>query len=344
MKKRQATAVLITDTHLKPNNIELNKSVYQQACEIAQRYDVEYLFHAGDIFESRKSQTQELLCAFRDILVNVCLNYELKLVAIPGNHDKYNYSSLDSYLDPFMYWPNFLLYREPGFLTIGNTRYHFVPFILEGTLYNDLLFKAIDNISSDHKNVLITHIAVDGAVNNDGSQVSNGISKDDLNQFDRVLVGHYHNKHDLSSKIHYFGSTMPHNFGEDGDKGIVVLYNDGTFEYETCNFPQYLNVTINLEDTDESEVKHIMDKYNNSDDYVKFHFVGSRHKFAKVDTSSLKDNGFKIAYDEEIIPEEEARQQMVAFDASKIKAEFAEFCKLYDVEFDDLLKNLLKQL
>jgi DNA repair exonuclease SbcCD nuclease subunit len=211
--------IILTDTHIDENNIEVNKSVFRQTCEYCVERGVKRIIHTGDFFRSRKSQTLEnLKDGFMEIL-DLVGSYGLTLLAIPGNHDKVDYKSADSYLDIFQHHPNFVLFREHYQFEHNNFSFHFLPFF-DNDEYLPRL-RAIEVVESK-KNILFTHIGIYGAVMNNGMVVE-GIPVAEFAKFDKVMVGHYHDEQYFGSNICYFGASIQHNYGEKPSKGLTVL-------------------------------------------------------------------------------------------------------------------------
>ena len=95
---RKPLTLFSTDWHIDKDNIEEIKSLIIQKLELAKSLNINKVFGLGDFFESRKSQPLQNLKGFGEIL-QLFEKYGVELIAIPGNHDKLNYLSEDSYLD-----------------------------------------------------------------------------------------------------------------------------------------------------------------------------------------------------------------------------------------------------
>jgi DNA repair exonuclease SbcCD nuclease subunit len=61
--------------------------------------------------------------------------------------------------------------------------------------------------------------------------------------FDLVIIGHYHNAQQVDI-FNYIGSSFPHNFGEDNNKGICLLYDDLSLEIIDYHFKRYINYVV----------------------------------------------------------------------------------------------------
>jgi DNA repair exonuclease SbcCD nuclease subunit len=333
--KKQAIGVFITDTHLSTKTIEINKSVFRQADDLAQKLGVQ-LFHGGDAFNSRKSQTLDVLVAFNEILDSL----KSVLHIIPGNHDKISYRSVDSYLDPFMHHPKVRVYRMVGGIPIGDVTIHMLPYFLEEDKYGEMLKDMVESEvhGFNDKNVLLTHVAITGVKNNDASVVVNNVTQDLFEKFDLVLIGHYHDKSEVGRKMVYIGSTHQANFGENTKKGATILYNDLSFETGLFEFPKYVVEKINLDELTTAQIDGIHQHHAGSDDFVRFKFSGSEEKLKALDKTRFHE-------DIERAIDGAANGELVRYNVSSIKdVEFVEFCENNSLDRPAGEKHLLKHL
>ena len=97
MENKKALVVFSTDWHLQKENIQQITDLVKQQCELAEQLGVKTIIALGDILESRVAQREDVLTTFNEIL-DIVHTYNLKLVCIPGNHDKTVYSSRNSFL------------------------------------------------------------------------------------------------------------------------------------------------------------------------------------------------------------------------------------------------------
>jgi exonuclease SbcD len=343
---KKPLGVFVTDTHLSDKTIAVNKAVWRQADALATKLNVK-LFHAGDVFNSRKSQTLSVLTAFSEILDSLENVVEL----IPGNHDKVDYRSHDSYLDAFKHHPKLRVYRIYGGVPVdnGQTVIHMLPYFLEDDKYVDVLNDLLhDEVKSwSEKNVLLTHVAVNGVKNNDASVVDNNIKADMFKRFDKVLVGHYHNRSVVQKKVVYFGSAFQANFGEDVQKGAAVLYDDMSIEYEQFTFPKYIVEKIDVDKLTTEQIDEMHQEHADSDDFVRFKFTGSEEKLKALDTERFKKDGIDVAIvhaDIETAISDASNQELLQYNASSLKEEFSEFCKLNELDEKKGLKYLTEHL
>lgn len=326
-KKKQPIAVIGTDSHLKKDNEDLVISVFEQAQELMADLAVDTFCHAGDFFTTRNAQPEASLRTAKKIF-KMFSNYNY--FQIPGNHDKTELDSENSFLDVFDKYCS--LITGTHYVDLDGVRVHFIPYFKEDGNYKDYLKKAVKNIDKENFNVLITHIAVSGVKNNDGSEVENTLSSKLFAKFDNVLVGHYHNRSKIGKNIHYIGSMYAGNYAEDNEKGVTVLYNDGSFEYFQLDFPHYVKVVV--EAGNKEELKEARTKHAESEDHVRLVFKGEKQKLETINKVELQDLGFDVKYEDEtkIIKKKITDDELVVYNRSNLKDAFEKFCEEAEIE------------
>lgn len=342
-----AIAIILTDTHLSPATEEVNKSVYKQAREHAKKLGLNSVYHGGDIFDSRKAQPLSNLKAFENIL-DEFKEDGLELIAIPGNHDKNDYRSENSYLDPFKHHPAFALIST--FATVqlkSKVNLTLIPFFNESDTYAQYLEKANSYMNKGEKYFLLTHIAVNGVKNNDGSKVENSITMDMFSKYEQVLIGHYHNQSVVGKNINYIGSAYQHNFGEDTKKGFCVIEDDFSLSYIKAIFPEYKKVVVDLSSVTPTEAEKLINKHKSETDKVRFVFKGTYEQVNAIDKNSFKKEGIDVKLESaeiEIGVEQAENNEFVSFDKSGITDEFANFCETNNIENSEIGKKYLQQI
>ncbi len=172
---KKPIAILMADVHLRTYNIEQNISIYKQVFHLAKKIQVNRVFHLGDIFDARKSQPLQILNAFGNIS-RLFFDSDIILTVIPGNHDKVNYESEDSYLDVFRFHPNFELIKNwKAFCLSPHLQINLIPYFKEESIYSKYLDECIQEGKGgkEDKRILLTHIAVNGVKNNDRKKRNN---------------------------------------------------------------------------------------------------------------------------------------------------------------------------
>lgn len=340
---RKPLFVLITDMHIADYNRDEVKSVIIQAIDKAIELGLSHVVCAGDVFTERKNQTLAVLDVWGEIL-DYCTTKDIELVAIPGNHDKVDYTSEKSYLDSFKYHPNFWLIRDcDDWDLVEGVRLHFVPFFDEKNTYSQYLSKC--NLLKDGINYLITHVAVNGVRNNDGSEVEGACTVSSFNQFTKVFIGHYHDKQQVGNNIFYIGSIMQKTYGEDESKGMTVVYDDGDHEQVELKSRKFKTIEIDIDSVDTKLLNKLTVKYADHEDNIRFKFKGDREKLNALDRRKFEDVGidtdFKYAEVEVDVSYKEATN-FSGFDKKKIKKEWKEFSEQHELDHDTGINYLNK--
>ncbi len=307
-------------------NIDAQKAIFRQAILVAESLGLGEVWHAGDIFESRKSQPLTVLAAFIEIL-DLFEESGVVLEAIPGNHDKVDYDSELSYLDVYRWHPSFTLHRKEFTTQHDGVDIHWLPYFLESGSYIERLNSF--ELDKKKKNILITHIAVNGVRNNDGSVIENNLNRTAFKSFDSVLVGHYHDQ-SIIHNVHYIGSALQKNFGEDSNKGFTIIYNDGSHEFQKAEFTEYITIKIDVDNLKANELDQLLSEYADSTDNIRFKFQGEKSKLVAIDKSKFERAGIDVKFDSTEIQADLTTlniDEFVQFNKAEVVKEFKDFCK-----------------
>lgn len=332
---KKPIAVFITDTHLFEkrsredslidDNIELNISLYRQARKIVKDLGLNKLFHGGDIFHSRKSQTERLLNVWQDILNEFAYD-DIMLFAVDGNHDKTDQASSNSFLRPFQTHEYFVRVDTSHCINLSDgIDLHLISYFPDNEyelLYNDYV-KNTDDFAN--KNVLLTHKTFKGSLLNDGKKSDGGIDVNSVNAFDLVLVGHLHNKHSLG-KIQYIGASHQHNFGEDDRKGVTVLYDDLSIEQIQLEFPKYVSYSVDPQDITNEDIDLLKKEIEKTGNHIKIELNGRKEHVDTFDKQKLKNLGIKVETNIEIVEKEVLDKTIEPFNNESLKEQFVKFC------------------
>jgi len=306
-KKVEDLALMLTDTHLKESTVEINISIWRQAIAICLERGLKEIRHLGDALNSRKAQSILVLKTFNQILKEV---HEAGLTVnfIPGNHDKTDYQSEDSFLDPFMFHPGVNIWPKGTVDRMGDDLAVFqMPFFDEksgkyGEMIKYLLDIAVQEKKQGKKNVLLTHVGVDEAVMNGGTVIEEHLDGGIFDVFDVVYVGHFHDYQELrGGKIIYMGSSYQANFGEDESKGFQILKTDGSIEFIQADFPKYIKIAIDADKATKEELTEIKKECEGSTDNVRFEFTGTKESLKKIDHREYEALGIDVKTKEESV-------------------------------------------
>lgn len=317
--------IIFNDLHIKKDNREQVLSITSQLISKAKEIGVKNVIGLGDFFESRNEQPLYNLKTFEEIL-NLLQSNNLTLIAIPGNHDKVNYDSSESYLDAYAHHPALQLWNEPSFMEVGGVKFLLCPF------FSDRVWIEKMTPHLDSKNtVLLSHIAVEGSVNNDGSTVSSKITPSLLKGFKMVLLGHYHNEHQVGRNIFHLHSTHQNNHGESEHKGFTVINDDLSLTHIQTEFKRFITKNINVDTLTNAqiakEVKQAQEEQGGAQ--VRVNFLGSKGTVPQSLISEVKRAGMDVKVfhpDIETSIEEAESGNIVEFDSTSIVEEFGKFC------------------
>lgn len=328
-------ALFLTDTHLSENNIDNVKSVFRQAIEKAKEFGFNRIFHLGDIFHSRKGQIVVNLNAFNSIL-DECKSADVKLVVIPGNHDKQNYSSSESFLDTYQNHPAIELIKHcAGYPLNDEIFLGLIPFFEDDVFISQ--FKDMqEHGGKGIKNVLGTHIGCQGAVMNSGVAVESTITTNLFKDYDLVLIGHYHDPQELAEgKVKYIGASIQHNFGESSVKGATLLYDDLSIELIPFYFPKFTTYEVNVNDINLKDIADIKEEKTVSGDNIRIILKGKEGDVKSFNRADLQLAGIKVEIKENKIDKQELESRIEPFDAGSLSHEFEVFCKKNELNLEE---------
>jgi len=317
--KKKVNSIVFTDLHIKEGEEEKCIDIAKQIISLCKKHNCKYVKFAGDWFTSRRGQDLQSISASQRIF-SMFEESGIMVDAIAGNHDKVDLDDTNNYLSQIaLKHDSFIVHDSYNCIQNSNINYHFLPYFKESGEYPKELAKVK---LQKGVNILITHIAISGVKNNDGSEVDNNISANNFSKFDLVIVGHYHNRQ-IFDNIHYIGSPFPRNFGEDNDKGACLIYEDGSIDYVNLEFDRYETVKVDCSEINDSTLSKL--KKDNSN--VRIVVEDEKSKVQSIDTSVFEKLGFayKTKYTEDQREVEEISFEPMTSD--KIKEEFSVFAK-----------------
>lgn len=342
---KKAISVSSTDWHLKRSNIDNILDLIDQKIELARKLDVKELFCFGDVFDSRKAQEIDVLEAFTKTLDKV-LEAEMTLWVWAGNHDKTDYLSHYSFLEPF---------RDHPALKLNCSHFQLSEFNFVGVPYfDDPMWlseyeKALGCIPKGNlpKTFLLSHRAIEGSVNNDGSKVESTIKPSLFKDLFKVLLGHYHDMQQIGDNIFHIPSIQQNNFGENPLKGFTVLYEDGTHEIVKSNFKEYKTVTVNLDEVPQSDLLKMAEKLVSGGEYVRIVTIGEENETNSLNREKFTSLGVKLqtkVKGVEEVGDISKIEKVKVFNSENIKGFFKEFCEENGYDHDKGVKYINKKL
>ena len=317
---------ILTDTHLKNGNVVENIELFTNTLTWCIENGVSQVFHLGDIFDSRKAQTELMLTTFQNIL-DLYRQSGVVLVAIPGNHDKTDYGSVSSFLRPFIHHPGLSLIEDYyNFEVEEGIVLHFLPFFNDDE-YNKRLDLLPSQVDTSKKNILLTHIGVTGSVMNNGMTME-GIPLKPFKIFDKVYIGHYHDYQVLDKgRIVYIASGLQHNFGETTEKGLFIVNQDFEEARISLGTKQYESIEVDIDKLTLKHTEEIRKHKQDSGNEVRVILVGSEEKIKAFNKIDLKKAGVAIQLKPTKIIREEVEERVEPFTDKSLYQEWGTFAK-----------------
>ena len=344
---KKVVTICSTDWHLRKDNIEQIKSLITQKCELAKTYHIDTVFCLGDVFDSRPGQSVSTLSGLYEIL-DIFSSYSIRLVIIPGNHDKQDYSGVESFSSPFRDHKSLMYVDQAGGVPIKNFFFHLLPFFKEEEWKRRFseLCKYIRPFDKNKKHILLSHIAINGSVNNDGSKIDCGIAIGDFKEFDLVLLGHYHNQQQVGPNIFHIPCIKQNNFGEDSDKGFTLVYDDLSLELVKSEFKGYEKIVIDLDKISKKDLSNLTREYSNSEKFVRFEFIGDSELVRSINKEELISLGIDVKIKVKEIEQtiEYANEEVKKYNQNSIIEEFKKFCTEKEKDFEKGVTFLSKKL
>lgn len=261
--------LLITDTHLHSLNIDLVKNIFKECIDYCKKNNIDRIIHLGDFFETRASLTYEVIKGAIDIF-KILQESKLQVDILAGNHDR-PYTGKTSYLSLFKaIAPNINFIEDidaiqtsdfglniylPNWDKVYKEKFEEANFLSE-------IKDCISNVK-----ILFAHCQLED------------IPAELQAKVDLILMGHIHDREQLTDKAWYIGSAYQQNFAEDNYKGFTILNWDGKefkLELHKTNFQEFFVQKVDLNVFTEEEVKqYILDfKEKNPNKFLKIIFEG----------------------------------------------------------------------
>lgn len=334
---KKPIAIISNDWHIDESNLEEILGLTSQKIKLAYSLNVKSLILLGDIFRERKSQKEIVLNAFKKCL-DLALVNGLKIIAIPGNHDKTNYESYESFLDPFSSHPALRLITKAEVVELENVKCCFIPFFTDEIWLNEF------NQIKESYDILFSHIAVNGSVNNNKTKVESSITPSLFKKIKQVFLGHYHNINEPVPNIIHLPSLKQNNFGEDTYKGFTVLYDDCSFNIEQSEFKKYQTIRINGVELTKKREQEIIDLFESQDLFLRLIIEGESKVVKALNFDNLRRKGIKVVPMLTEITVSEGQVKNVDYsEQESILSAFRDFCLQSDIDFE-IGVNYIKSL
>lgn len=338
-------ALLINDVHVSKDNIPEFHKNWDEALSICQAENISDLIIGGDLWQSRSSQTLSTLLAIREALLKAD-KLGIDITIAEGNHCKVDQESIYGYSHIYDQYPGVTVIDDVKCYNYDKVNLYIMSYFPESGSFTERLQVVVSELLDKSKiNLLYIHEGINGAL---AVPSDHELPTKIFNDFDKVLVGHYHNRCVIKgTNIEYIGSSRQHNFGEDEEKGYTILYKDGTTKFikNQVNF-RYAVLEFSSKQINDKLLSDIQLMRKNPLYLIKTKINCSGNDALKIDKAKLLEAGVsKIDIITEDIVSDEVRSSSLnaKFDKTGIKKEYSSFCEEKEVTNVELgLKYLEK--
>jgi len=326
--KNNPIAVVISDIHFNLQNLELATEALCSSIETAQKLHVPLVI-AGDLHDTKALLRGEILNRFHEIFSK---DLGITIYFIVGNHDLLNEKQHEHSL-------NFLKQYGIHIITVPSMDHSYLFYMFP---YYTSSAKLLEDLSYIPKNsICIMHQGFLGAQMGEYIQDKSSLDPTNVNHL-TVISGHYH-KHQTLGTVTYIGSPYTITYAEanDGPKGYLVLYEDGSFERVILNLRKHIIIEESIKDFFLKEYPYV---YKRDLVWIKLH--GKRSELFSLDkkliSKKLEIDNYKLDF---IINQEQTINKNLAIGLhSEHLMDNIIDTKGNDVQYNRQLKELYREI
>lgn len=357
--------------------LEDQQAVLEQLIQYIENNPVDAVIVAGDVYDRSVPPTIAIELLNR-VVKRICGERNTPMILISGNHDGAERLGFGSEQ-----------MKRSGLHIISNFEDMLTPVVIEtkaaghvafyGMPYNDpeqvryiykepvsthdeahklLAEKITEQFQSEHRNILISHCFVDGAIESESERPlsiggSDRVSHEHFLNFDYVALGHLHQPQKKGEEyIRYSGSLMKYSFGEQNQKKgftLVEIGKDGFIgaEHIELTAPHEMRIV-------EGELEQILEWGKTdpkNEDYLlvrlmdKHAILNPMEKLRTVypNVLHLEKPGMLIGVEQEMAQAKLARSEIDMFKDFFAEAQDSELSNEQEQAISDIIKQLSQQ-
>ncbi|EIZ1336480.1 exonuclease SbcCD subunit D [Vibrio parahaemolyticus] len=357
--------------------LEDQQAVLEQLIQYIENNPVDAVIVAGDVYDRSVPPTIAIELLNR-VVKRICGELNTPMILISGNHDGAERLGFGSEQ-----------MKRSGLHIISNFEDMLTPVVIEtkaaghvafyGMPYNDpeqvryvykepvsthdeahklLAEKITEQFQSEHRNILISHCFVDGAIESESERPlsiggSDRVSHEHFLNFDYVALGHLHQPQKKGEEyIRYSGSLMKYSFGEQNQKKgftLVEIDKDGFIgaEHIELTAPHEMRIV-------EGELEQILEWGKTdpkNEDYLlvrlmdKHAILNPMEKLRTVypNVLHLEKPGMLIGVEQEMAQAKLARSEIDMFKDFFAEAQDSELSNEQEQAISDIIKQLSQQ-
>ncbi|MCI9688930.1 exonuclease SbcCD subunit D [Vibrio parahaemolyticus] len=357
--------------------LEDQQAVLEQLIQYIENNPVDAVIVAGDVYDRSVPPTIAIELLNR-VVKRICGELNTPMILISGNHDGAERLGFGSEQ-----------MKRSGLHIISNFEDMLTPVVIEskaaghvafyGMPYNDpeqvryvykepvsthdeahklLAEKITEQFQSEHRNILISHCFVDGAIESESERPlsiggSDRVSHEHFLNFDYVALGHLHQPQKKGEEyIRYSGSLMKYSFGEQNQKKgftLVEIGKDGFIGAEHIELTALHEMRII-----EGELEQILEWGKTdpkNEDYLlvrlmdKHAILNPMEKLRTVypNVLHLEKPGMLIGVEQEMAQAKLARSEIDMFKDFFAEAQDSELSNEQEQAISDIIKQLSQQ-
>jgi len=229
---------LITDTHWGARNDSqvfldyFSKFHDELFFPYLEEYGIDTIIHLGDIVDRRKYINYTTLRRLKDKFINRCVDMNLDLHVIIGNHDvPYKNTNEINSMKELFDQHNVKFYDEPETVEFDGIDILLMPWI-----NNSNYAHAVDCMKSTTAPVMMGHLEISGMMMMRGMANEHGMDMEMFKRFEHVFSGHFHHKNSKDN-IHYLGCPYEITWSDYQDPKGFHIYDTDTREVEFIRNP-----------------------------------------------------------------------------------------------------------
>ncbi|ALG54286.1 TPA: exonuclease SbcCD subunit D [Vibrio parahaemolyticus] len=357
--------------------LEDQQAVLEQLIQYIENNPVDAVIVAGDVYDRSVPPTIAIELLNR-VVKRICGELNTPMILISGNHDGAERLGFGSEQ-----------MKRSGLHIISNFEDMLTPVVIEtkaaghvafyGMPYNDpeqvryvykepvsthdeahklLAEKITEQFQSEHRNILISHCFVDGAIESESERPlsiggSDRVSHEHFLNFDYVALGHLHQPQKKGEEyIRYSGSLMKYSFGEQNQKKgftLVEIGKDGFIgaEHIELTAPHEMRIV-------KGELEQILEWGKTdpkNEDYLlvrlmdKHAILNPMEKLRTVypNVLHLEKPGMLIGVEQEMAQAKLARSEIDMFKDFFAEAQDSELSNEQEQAISDIIKQLSQQ-
>ncbi len=354
--------------------LEDQQAVLEQLIQYVENNPVDAVIVAGDVYDRSVPPTIAIELLNR-VVKRICGELNTPMILISGNHDgaeRLGFGSEQMKRSGLHIISNFEDMLTPVVIeskAAGHVAFYGMPYndpeqvryvYKEPVLTHDeahklLAEKITEQFQSEHRNILISHCFVDGAIESESERPlsiggSDRVSHEHFLNFDYVALGHLHQPQKKGEEyIRYSGSLMKYSFGEQNQKKgftLVEIGKDGFIgaEHIELTAPHEMRIV-------EGELEQILEWGKTdpkNEDYLlvrlmdKHAILNPMEKLRTVypNVLHLEKPGMLIGVEQEMAQAKLARSEIDMFKDFFAEAQDSELSN----EQEQAISNIIKQL